>query len=342
MALRNSILGTTSVLVTGATGFIGSRLVERLSELNKDPHNHISTTSLVRHQKMSQLQQHESSATLASSIANSDVSPSHSRIIVGDLTDRASLKFGDDSVFDTVFHLAAVTPEATRNRNILRDVNYNGTLNLFDQIRSATRHLVYVSGVSAFETDNKEGVITEESRRSSEIDYIKMRLEVEEYLRQNCRDAGIDYTVVHFPEIVYGNGGSFRRIFLERIKHGSFRIPGSGDYYTNFIHLDDAVNILITVAAIGEARNESYIATDSLPDLFKNFVNYIADQFGVKRPGTVPLILAKAVVGSDIIKMLTRSAKATNEKIKKIYDFQYPSYREGIPDIVAKFNSAEQ
>jgi hypothetical protein len=101
------------------------------------------------------------------------------------------------------------------------------------------------------------------------------------------------------------------------------------------------VDVLITVAALGEARNESYIATYSSPDLFKNFVNYIADQFGVKRSGPVPLILAKAVVGSDIIKMLTRSAKATNEKIKRIYDFQYPSYREGIPDIVAKFNSTE-
>jgi nucleoside-diphosphate-sugar epimerase len=227
MTLRTSILGTTSVLVTGATGFIGSRLVERLSELNnKDPRNHISTTSLVKHQKVSQHQQQpESSATLASTIGNSDGTPSHSRIIVGDLTDRASLKFEDDWVFDTVFHLAAVTPEATRNRNILRDVNYDGTLNLFDEIRSATRHLVYVSGVSALEPDSEEGMITEESRKSSEIEYIKMRLEVEEYLRQKCRDAGIAFTVVHFPEIVYGNGGSFRKIFLSESSTGVLEYP---------------------------------------------------------------------------------------------------------------------
>ena len=340
MTLRSSNLGTSSILVTGASGFIGSRLVERLSEINKESNNRISITSLVRHQKISE--QHESSAKPPPGTGSNDRSPSDSRIIVGDLTDRTSLKLGDDLVFDTVFHLAAITPEATKNRNILRDVNYNGAVNLFDEIRNRTRHLVYVSGLSAFESESKDQVITEESRKSSDIEYIKLRLETEEYLRQNCREAGIDFTVIYFPEIVYGNGGTFRKIFLERIKHGSFRIPGSGDYYTNLIHLDDAVNILITVAALRDTRNESYFATDSSPAQFKDFVNYIADQFGVKRPGSVPLILAKAVVGSDVIKMLTRSIKATNEKIKKIYDFQYQSYREGIPDVVAKFNSTEK
>ena len=341
MTLPRSSLGTSNVLITGATGFIGSRLVEQLSEMNnKDPSNHISITSLVRRQKI--LQQYPPSANDTARKGDTNGPLPNSRIAIGDLTDRASLKFGGDSVFDTVFHLAAITPEATKNRNILREVNYKGTLNLFDAICNRTRHLIYVSGVSAFDTDNEERVVNEESPRSTEIEYIKMRVGAENFLRQNCRDKGIDFTVVHFPEIVYGNGGSFRSIFLERIKHGSFRIPGSGDYYTNFVHLNDAINILITIAALGEKANKSYIATDSFPAPFKDFVNYIADQFKVKHPGSVPLILARAAVGSDIIRMLTRSTKASNAKLRKIYDFQYPSYKEGMPDIVAQFNSTQK
>ena len=67
-----------------------------------------------------------------------------------------------------------------------------------------------------------------------------------------------------------------------------------------------------------DEKNQSYIASDSPPAPFRDFVNFIADQFEVKHPGTVPLILARAAVGSDLIKMLTRNIKASNGKIRRI------------------------
>jgi len=83
------------VLVTEATGFIGSRLVEQLSEMNnKDPSNHISITSLVRQQKI--LQQYPPTANDTARKGDSDGPHSNSRITIGDLTDRTSLKFGGD------------------------------------------------------------------------------------------------------------------------------------------------------------------------------------------------------------------------------------------------------
>lgn len=70
-----------SILVTGATGFIGSRLVNNLIE------KEYNTTSLIRKGKKSHLK---------------------SKNIVGDLTD-SELNISD-TIFDHVFHLASHTP----------------------------------------------------------------------------------------------------------------------------------------------------------------------------------------------------------------------------------------
>ena len=84
---------TKSVLVTGATGFIGSRLVEEL--INKE----YDVTSLIRKGKKGN---------------------SKSKIIYGDLNDE-KIDF-KNLEFDCVFHLASHTP-LEKNKKILEKVN---------------------------------------------------------------------------------------------------------------------------------------------------------------------------------------------------------------------------
>jgi len=74
-----------------------------------------------------------------------------------------------------------------------------------------------------------------------------------------------------------------------------------------------------------QAFGESFIVADSTPALFRDFVNFTADELEVKHPGNVPTFLAKAVLGSDLVKLLTTSMKVSNKKISKIYPFRYSS-----------------
>jgi hypothetical protein len=53
----------------------------------------------------------------------------------------------------------------------------------------------------------------------------------------------------------------------------------------------------------------------------------------------VPNFLAKAVLGADLIKLLTTSMTASNQKISKIYQFKYPSYREGVKAVISELKS---
>ena len=56
-------------------------------------------------------------------------------------------------------------------------------------------------------------------------------------------------------------------------------------------------------------------------------------------PGTIPTILAKAVMGSDFVNLLTTSIKTSNKKIAKLCDFVYPTYSQGIPSTIPEMKS---
>jgi nucleoside-diphosphate-sugar epimerase len=150
------------------------------------------------------------------------------------------------------------------------------------------------------------------------------------------KENGLPATVAVLGD-VYGHSGWFADIIINKIRDGSFKIPGSGDYYRSFVHVDDVVNALTLIAA-KNAKDSTYIITDDEPVTFAEFVYYVADRMGFKRPGKVPAFLAKAVLGSDMIKLLTRSIKARNTKAKNELGLQlrYPTYKEGVVDILQK------
>ena len=293
-----------NILVTGASGFIGSRLASKLIEKNH------SVFGLVHKNK----------------ITNPEI-----KIINGDLVDsRFSIP---DEKFDVVFHLAAVTP-MEKNKKIVKKVNYEGTINFFNQIKGKTDFFVYVSGLGAF-GDPGEKIIDENTPLNPDTDYTKIRLDAQKFLERKCKENSIHFSVAYLGE-VYGNGGWFTTQIVSRLKKGSFRMPKAGEYYRCFVHVDDVVNSLIAMAE-NHTHDQSFVITDSNPTLFKDFINFTSDKLIVKHPGSVPMFLAKTVLGGDFVKLLTTSIKTSNEKISKIHNFQYPSYKEGIESFISKF-----
>ena len=112
-------------------------------------------------------------------------------------------------------------------------------------------------------------------------------------------------------------------------------MPKGGDYYKGFVHVDDAVESMISVLE-NKSFGESFIVADSMPITFKEFSNFTADQIDAKHPGSVPIFLAKAVLGGDLIKLLTTSMKVSNKKISEIHQFKYPNYKEGIKQVISE------
>ena len=294
-----------SVLVTGATGFIGSNLVDAL--LQKEHRVY----SLIRKGK---------------------IGNSKSKIIIGDLTDN-DIDLGNEE-FDCVFHLASHTP-LEKNKKILQKVNLEGTKNLFNHVKNNTKSFLYVSGLGVYGETNK--IIDETFPYSPNTEFVKTRIKAQEYLEKNCREIGIDFSVVHFGD-VYGTKGWFYEFLIKRLLKNTFRLPKGGEYYKEFVHIDDAVGSLVSILEKNRF-NEKFNVVDSTPVKFKDFVNYTADLVGVKHPGNVPMFLVKALLGSDLIKILTTSIKVSNKKVSEIYDFKFPSYKEGVQDVISKLKN---
>ena len=297
---------TKSVFVTGATGFVGSRLVENL--VDKD----YKVTSLIRKGKQSH---------------------SKSDSVVGDLTD-SKLEIPIENV-DCVFHLASHTP-LEKNKKILEKVNLQGTKNLFEQIKDKTKSVIYISGLGVY-GDPGDKIVDENFPYNPDTNFVKIRLEAQKFLEKNCNDLGINFSVVHFGD-VYGPRGWFYEFLIKRLLKNTFRLPKNGEYYKGFVHVEDAAGSLISVLE-QKTNNESYIVADSTPVTFRDFADFTADQIGAKRPGSVPVFLAKTVLGGDLIKLLTTSMKVSNKKISQIYDFKYSSYKEGIPNVISELKS---
>ena len=212
-------------LVTGATGFIGHHLVQRLlAEGTK-------VKCLVRSQSRS-----------------ADLSQLDVTLVHGDLADCDSLTEAVKDV-DVVYHLAGLT-KTVRECDFVR-VNGEGTrnLSLVCSQRERPPIFVFVSSLAAagptvdadprIETDAINPISSYgRSKRAGELAVIEFADEV-------------PATIVR-PPIVFGEHDRDVFHWFKMIRHlGIHLTPGFHDYHYSLIHADDLVSALIVAAEQG-------------------------------------------------------------------------------------------
>ncbi len=133
---------------------------------------------------------------------------------------------------------------------------------------------------------------------------------------------------------IYGNGGLFRFIY-NMMEKGRSKIIGNGDNYIPNIHAADAASaILKTIEKM--PIGEKFIIADDTAVTQKDFTLHMAELMGKKRPGHIPAFIIRLVLGKDFYEIIRMNCKVSNAKAKKLLDWipQYPSYKEGLPDVI--------
>jgi len=149
------------------------------------------------------------------------------------------------------------------------------------------------------------------------------------HLEQVVPAAPVEGIVLRYGNF-YGPGAS--ESLVELIRKRRMPVIGDGAGVWSWIHLDDAA--AATVAALERGERGVYNITDDDPAAVNTWLPYLAQVVGAKPPLRVPAWLGRPMAGAVTVRWMTQARGSSNQKAKRELDWQptWPSWREGFRD----------
>jgi nucleoside-diphosphate-sugar epimerase len=124
----------------------------------------------------------------------------------------------------------------------------------------------------------------------------------------------------------YGSPGDAQ---LDAVRKRRFPVVGDGGGVWSFVHLDDAA--VATALALERGAPGVYNVVDDDPAPVREWLPALAEAIGAKPPRRVPRWLARLLAGEPAVMMMTESRGASNAKAKRElgWTLRHPSWRQG-------------
>jgi farnesol dehydrogenase len=257
------------VLVTGATGFIGSYLLPLLDA------THVPIRVLVR-----------TPGLLPGGLRD------RLDVRVGDLRDHGALRRAVDGA-DTVLHLAACARAWMRDRAAYRAINVDAVDVLLDACRRCdVRRLVHVSTILTLPPFRPASHVGNAARPSP---YERTKLEGERLVEAYAA-CGRHAVIIH-PTRVFGPGALTDANAVTRAVslylHGRLRVRlADGGALSNYVYVEDVAAGILLAAERGRSGAHYVLGGDNAS--FEEFLAVVAELGAVRRQ-TVPLPPAVAL-----------------------------------------------
>ena len=243
-----------NVLISGATGFIGQRLVGALD----------ANIRVLSREKQRDYE------TVVCDFEKEDIPKSALELI------------------DTVFHIAGFAHDI-RNAGEIEDlyhkVNVNATVQLAElAVKSNIKRFIFVSSVKAGGGSTFGVCASEKDQGDPEGIYGKTKREAELKLLKIGKESGMHVSIIR-PSFVYGpNVKGNLQLMLSGIKSVWFpHLPETGNK-RSMIHVDDLVRAILLVAEDDRAIGEIFIATDGTPHSSRDIYNAMCNVLGKSIP----------------------------------------------------------
>ncbi|MBI5138139.1 MAG: NAD-dependent epimerase/dehydratase family protein [Nitrospirae bacterium] len=281
---------TRTLLITGASGFLGTSILRALQELAPD---------------------------IRVIAAGRTVGALGSPPVEGVPLDLASHCVVLPDGVDTVLHLAGEKHDESR----MWAVNHAGTRRLVEAAANAgVRRFIYLSSVGVYGAPKHAGVVTKYHARTPRNTYEESKNAGEICVTGLCPHLGIEHLVVQ-PTNVIGHvpGRSYPLIgLMSMIQASRFAYFGSRDAWVNYVNVEDVAASVVATCQHGPNRAVYIVNT---PTRLANVVSWIASELAVPEPRRrLPAWLGGAVgtAGSMLQRLVGRGMPFNADRYREL------------------------
>lgn len=301
------------IVISGGTGFIGSRLCDKLIE-----HGHKPVILTRSRPRVNQ------AAEAAEYVYWNPESPDELPSIVD----------GSDAVVNLAGESIGERRWSESQKNKIRASRINATKALVSAIEHAQRKpgvMVSASAIGIY--DHKtEGEYDEESETGN--DFLASVCHDWEAEARKAEAFGVRLVIVRFGIVLGKEGGALKQMVLP-FKFFAGGPIGSGNQWMQWIHIDDAVNIVYFALTNSHVRGVLN-ATSPNPVTNKDFSKTLGKL--LRRPSFLPVppLALKVALGSELADaLLLHGQKVLPRRTMEMgYKFKYPDLEDALRDVM--------
>lgn len=291
------------LLITGATGFVGSALIERVN-------SSYDTLALVR-------------------THNNVLSPNIQQFVANNIFE---VDFPDN--IDVIIHLAGrahILNEKTIDPlSEFRKVNVEGTLQLARQaLDKKVKRFIFMSSIGVNGSVTSQQPFTEDALPQPHADYAVSKLEAEQELKKLFAGSDTELVIIR-PPLVYAAHapGNFARLL--KLVATNLPLPFAGTKNRrSFVALENLVDFIQICIEHPNAANQTFLVADQSHISTRELVQYLKQGMGkparfIYLPQPLMKLGAACVGKSKLYEQLFESLEVDTTKAQKLLGWTAP------------------
>lgn len=291
------------LLITGATGFVGTALTERVSKVYDTivlvrTHNHVLSTNIQQ-------------------LVDAN-------IFAADLPEN----------IDVIIHLAGrahiLNEQTTDPLNEFRKVNVEGTLQLARQaLDKKVKRFIFMSSIGVNGSVTLQQPFTEDAIPQPHADYAVSKLEAEHELKKLFAGSDTELVIIR-PPLVYAAHapGNFARLL--KLVASNLPLPFAGTQNKrSFVALENLVDFIQSCIEHPNAANQTFLVADQTSISTRELVQYLKQGMGkpvrfIYIPQPLMKLGAVCIGKSKLYEQLFESLEVDTTKAQKLLGWTAP------------------
>jgi len=281
------------VLITGASGFLGSRTVKLALERGHEVRAFVRSRNPPAHPNLSP-----------------------ENMVIGDMTDPASFISAVKNA-NAVIHCAAITSEGKPDWALSRRVNVEGTRNLINAVQqhgAPNARWIQISSMSAHPVSTSAYGVT---KREAD---------------DEVKKSNLPWTILR-PSIIYGPGGKglVSKTLSLMQKLPVLPVVGSGHELLRPIYVDDVARAALDCIENKQTFGKSYMLGGADEISFNGFLHHLANSAGLRRP-LIHIPIPVALLLARSLGIISKNPPITADNVLGIKQLQRVEIAPAIHD----------